>query len=120
MVYFSVETIMHYLNVQNNSRGSTRFSQQLHCINLFIPSTQLRQASKGYRNALNWFQERAYASEEEETRRKNFALIFFLDLVLVNLKLKRRVTANTCSVIFTHANAPQSHENRHTQLNNNT
>ena len=75
MVYFSARNdfALFTCSIQFQREYKTgRFSQQLHCIILFIPST-LCQASKGYRNVLNWFQERVYAIEEEEERRQIFS-----------------------------------------------
>ncbi len=62
-------------------------------LNSFI----LFQASKCYRNALNWVQERGYADEEEENRGQELCLKLLLDLALVNLKLnKPKITCTYC------------------------
>jgi len=67
----------------------------LHYI-LFIPSI-LRQASKCYRNALSWVQEREYADEKEEKRGQKLCLKLLLNLALVNLKLNRpKISCSYC------------------------
>lgn len=55
------------------------------------------QASKCYRNALNWIQERGYADEDEETLGQQLCLKLHLNLALTSLKLnKPKITCIEC------------------------